>query len=70
MAAAAEIRVLLDIRVVAYGKDDPEDADDEHDGDQDDLVTRAEAPVKFIEQIFEEFDHAGERALSGGTRIT
>jgi hypothetical protein len=61
MAAVAEIGILLDIGIIADGEDDPENADDEEDRDQNDLVTRAQPTIKPVETIFKKFDHAGRK---------
>lgn len=67
VTAVAEIRVLLDERVIAHGKDDAKNGDDEQDGDQDGLVTRAETTIKLVEKVFEEFEHACNRVPAAGT---
>jgi hypothetical protein len=45
MTTVAEIGIFLDIRIIADGKDNPEDADDQQDRNEDDLVTRAQATI-------------------------
>jgi len=57
VTAAAELRVLLDIRIITDSKDDAKDADNEQDRDQNGLFAGTEAAVELIEQVFEEFDH-------------
>lgn len=57
VTAAAELRVLLDIRIIADSEDNAEDADEEQDRDQNGLFAGTKAAVELIEQIFEESDH-------------
>lgn len=57
VTAAAEFRVLLDIRIITESEDNTEDADKEQDRDQNGLFAGTEPAVELIEQVFEEFDH-------------
>lgn len=59
MTTVAEFGIFLDVGIVTDGKDDPEDADDQQDRNQDDLVTRAQTTIKPIKKIFKKFDHTG-----------
>jgi hypothetical protein len=59
MTTVAKIRIFLDIGIVADSKDDPEDADDQQDRNQNDLVTRAQATIKPVKKIFKKFEHTG-----------
>jgi hypothetical protein len=60
VAAVAELRVLLDIVIVADGEHDPQYRDDEHKGDNDGLVPLAQPPFKLVEYFGNEFIHSVE----------
>lgn len=49
MAAIAELGVLLDIVIIPDGEDNPQNRYDEHEGDDDGLIPRAQASFDLFE---------------------
>ena len=57
MAAVAELRVLLDVIVIADGEDDAERGDDQHERDDDHLLFRPQPALDAVDYVGKPFEH-------------
>jgi hypothetical protein len=49
MTTVAELGILLDIIVIPDSEYDPEDRNNEHKGNKNGLVSRAQTPLQLVE---------------------
>ena len=68
MTAAAELRILLNIRIIPDRENYADDADDEQDRDEDGLVPGSQSAIELFKEIFKEFYHTRQASIKYDAR--